>query len=236
MRLLLTRPREDAEALAETLRARGHEPLIAPVMDVRFFDGAPLPLTGIQGVIATSANGVRALSRRVQRRDITLYAVGPQTTEAARAEGFSHVVNADGDAQALVEIIAREAKPEAGPLLHAAGAETTGRLKQSLNGMGFELEAPVLYEAIAMQALSDAAAEALTAGTLDGVLLFSPRSAKIFADLVRRADLAESCARLDAFCISAATMAALGKLTFARLAVAGEPNQTAMLALLVDHG
>jgi uroporphyrinogen-III synthase len=65
-------------------------------------------------------------------------------------------------------------------------------------------------------------------------MLFSPRSAKIFADLVTRAGLAPNCARVDAYCISAATAAALGGLTFARVAVAGQPNQDAMLALAGD--
>ena len=76
------------------------------------------------------------------------------------------------------------------------------------------------------------AAQALREGTLDGVLLFSPRSAKTFATLVTAAELTQACAKLSAFCISAATAAALAPLTFARVVVAGTPNQDAMLALL----
>jgi uroporphyrinogen-III synthase len=83
-----------------------------------------------------------------------------------------------------------------------------------------------------MSALTDEARAMLAADALDGVLLFSPRSAKIFAGLVTEAALAEHCARLAAYCISAATAAALGDIAFARILVAGLPNQDAMLDLL----
>jgi uroporphyrinogen-III synthase len=232
MRLLITRPREDADALAEILRARGHVPVVAPVMELRTMAGPPLPLENVQAVIATSANGVRALRGRTSKRDLPLYAVGPQTAEAAREAGFAPVVSADGDSSALVELVAGQADPAKGTLLHAAGAETAGRLRQALQAKGFTVETVVLYEAAPVASLPPEADSALRAGLADGVLLFSPRSAKTFATLVSEAHLEGTIASLEAYCISAATAAALAPLTFARMAVAGEPNQSAMLALI----
>ena len=49
------------------------------------------------------------------------------------------------------------------------------------------------------------------------------------------AGLADKCAPLHAYCISAATASALGTLEFSRMAVAGNPNQEALLALLPDQ-
>ena len=232
MRLLLTRPREDADALAEILRARGHFPIVAPLMELRLMAGPPVPLEGVQAVLATSANGVRAFAARNEKRAITLYAVGPQTAEAAREAGFARVVSADGDAAALVELVADKADPAKGRLLHAAGAETAGRIRGALQARGFTVETVVLYEAAPLSALPADAERVLREGTLDGVLLFSPRSAKTFAALVGEAGLAQATAPLQAFCISAATAAALSPLSFARVAVAGEPNQSAMLELV----
>lgn len=232
MRLLVTRPEEDARSFALLLTKAGHEAVIAPLMEVRFHDGPELNLDSYQAVMATSANGVRALERRTTRRDIAVYAVGPQTAETARAAGFAPVINADGDANALVETVASYASPENGALLHAAGAESAGRLKQNLTARGFTVDAPVLYEAAPVSALPQAALDALQAGTLDGVLLFSPRSAKSFATLTNDAGLAETCTRLTAYCISVATASSLGDLPLAHSVVAGEPNQHAMLAAL----
>ena len=232
MRLLVTRPKEDADTLAGTLRASGHSAVVAPIMEVRPREGPMLPLRGIQAVLATSANGVRALAGRTERRDITLYAVGPQTAEAAERAGFEVIYNAQGDAAALADFVAAHADPTKGALLHAAGEETAGRLSQSLQTRGFTVESQVLYGAYPVETLPEAASNALRDGVLDGVLLFSPRSAKSFTALVTDAGYAPVCAKLTAFCISAATAAALTPLTFERMAVAGAPNQDAMLALL----
>lgn len=232
MRLLLTRPREDADALAESLRARGHVPIVAPLMELRLMAGPSLPLAGIQAVLATSANGVRAFAARSEKRNLALYAVGPQTAEAAREAGFTKVVSADGDSAALVELVASRCDPAKGQLLHAAGAETAGRLRGALQARGFGVETIVLYEAAPLARLPAEAEAVLREGTLDGVLLFSPRSAKTFAALVAEAGLQTVTAAMEAFCISAATAAALAPLGFARVAVAGEPNQSAMLGLI----
>jgi uroporphyrinogen-III synthase len=232
MRLLVTRPRDDAESFAQVLRARGHQAVVAPLMEVHFASGPPLPLDGVQALVATSANGVRAVSAHTPRRDLALYAVGPQTCEAAHQAGFTNVINADGDSTALVETVAANADPSKGILLHAAGAETAGRLRQALVARGFRVETIVLYEALPVAALPTNSAEGLQNKTLDGVLLFSPRSAKIFATLVGTAGLASACANLVAFCISAPTAEALAPLTFARVAIAGTPNQDAILDLI----
>jgi uroporphyrinogen-III synthase len=232
MRLLVTRPSEDAETIAAQLRAKGHEPVVAPLMEVRIHHGEKLALAGIQAILATSANGVRAIAGRSDRRDIPIYAVGPQTAETARVSGFASVRSADGDAVALVETVAAQLDPAAGILFHAAGAETAGRLRQALITRGFTVESTVLYEAVQAKELPPNATAALKDNMLDGILLFSPRSAKILAGLLSAAGLTEHCARLQAYCISAATAAALAGVAFARVAVAGSPNQEAMLALL----
>jgi uroporphyrinogen-III synthase len=236
MRLLVTRPRDDAEAFAKALRARGHVTIIAPVMEVHIIAGAPIALEGVQAVLATSANGLRALAAGTKRRDLPIYTVGPQTAEAAHNAGFTAVISAEGDSTALVETVAREADPAKGVLLHAAGAETAGRLQHALQARGFRVETAVLYEAVPIAKLPAEAEGALRNGTADGVFLFSPRSARIFATLVGDAGLAAQCAKLIACCISAATAEALSPLSFARAAVAGSPNQDAMLDLVPPHG
>jgi uroporphyrinogen-III synthase len=236
MRYLVTRPRDDAEAFAETLRARGHVAIVAPVMEVHIMAGEPIALEGVQAVLVTSANGVRAVAARTKRRDVTLYAVGPQTAEAAREAGFPIVMSAEGDSMALVETVARDADPAKGLLFHAAGAETAGRLKQALQTRGFRIETAVLYEAVPVAKLPAEADEALRNETADGVFLFSPRSARIFATLIGEAGLAAQCAKLIACCISAATAEALSPLSFARVAVAGAPNQDAILDLVPPQG
>ena len=232
MRLLITRPHEDAVAIAEILRARGHVPIMAPLMEVQVREGPPIALESVQAALATSANGVRALARRTPRRDVPVCCVGPQTAEAARSAGFKNVLSAEGDSNTLVEFVGKRADPGKGPLVHAAGSETAGRVRQALQAKGFTVETIVLYDAVPVAKLPENALATLQDGTLGGVLLFSPRSAKTFATLVTEAKVPSACEKLDAYCISAATAAALTPLIFARVAVAGVPNQDAILALI----
>ena len=232
MRILVTRPEEDTAEISQKLRAMGHEVIAAPLLRIQFFDGPEIALGGVQAILATSANGVRAIARRTSRRDVPLFAVGPQTEAEARAAGFTHIKNAHGDGAALARATAGWAKPEAGALLHAAGAEAPKLLVADLQKSGFTVRREVLYEAQAARHLPNAAAQALKAGALDAVMHFSSRSAKIFADCVTREGLGAHCEKLIALCISEAAATALSPLHFRETRVAKAPNQEALLALL----
>ena len=227
MRVLITRPREDGEAVAARLTALGHEPLTAPLLEPRWFAGAPLDMSGIAAILVTSANGVRALVRRTERRNIAVFAVGPQTAREAREAGFARVENADGDAAALADAVPRWLAAEAGALLHVCGALSAGNLAAALAARGYAVRREILYAVDAVPLAPDARA-ALRAGTLDAALFFSPRSARLF--LEQTADLPLH--RLTALCISPATAAVLPPARFGAVHSAAMPNQDALLALL----
>ncbi|HEY4274298.1 MAG TPA: uroporphyrinogen-III synthase [Rhizomicrobium sp.] len=230
MRILVTRPAEDGAEIARRLEELGHQALLAPLLDVSFFEGPVLDLDGVQALLATSANGVRALAGRTAQRDIPLFAVGPQTAEAARTAGFLRVRSAEGDAVALADAVSHWADPAAGALLHAAGAESGGWLAGALAEKGFTVRREDLYRVDAAMALPDEAVRALRDGSVKAALFFSPRSAQVFAACLERAGLAAT--GLTAICISANTANALTGLSFAEVRVAAAPNQSALLACL----
>lgn len=230
MRILVTRPAEDGADIARLLVDMGHEAVLAPLLAIQIFDGPKLTLDGVQAVLATSANGVLALAARTDARDVTIFAVGPQTAEAAMRAGFVRVRSADGDAVALAQAVAGWADPRAGALLHAAGEEGSGWLADALTAKGFSVRSEILYRVEAAAQLPDAAVQVLRENSVQAALFFSPRSAQIFADRVARAGL--STAGLLAVCISAKTADALNGLSFSAIKVAAAPNQAALLACL----
>lgn len=231
MRVLVMRPLEDAQETARLLEAMGHSALIAPLLEIRYFDGPPLSLDGVQAVLATSANGARAIARRADERAIPVFAVGAQTAEAARAAGFANVRSADGDADALVSAIQQWAAPEAGVLLHAAGKESDGKFEADLKRAGFSVRRETLYEAITADPLPVEIAEALKASSLDAALFFSPRSARIFCESLSRLGLGNNTQGLIACCISTKAANAL-TLSFQKVLVAEHPNQAMLLRCL----
>lgn len=227
MRVLVTRPLDDAIDTAALLKARGHEAILAPLLGVRYHDGHALRLDGVQALLFTSVNGVRAFARRTALRDFKAFTVGSQTAQAARDAGFADVRDADGNVETLAQAVRAAATPAAGPLVHAAGAEAEGRLAALLTAAGFTVRSEVLYDVPAVAQLPDAARAALTAGAADAVLLFSARSAQIFADCVAKAGL--SCAGLIGLCISEAAAKPLAGLTFKEIRIAKRPNQASLL-------
>ncbi|HEX4271282.1 MAG TPA: uroporphyrinogen-III synthase [Rhizomicrobium sp.] len=231
MRVLVTRPAEDGAETAAWLREMGHQPLLAPLLTTRFLDGPAPALDDVQAILATSANGVRAFVRLSPRRDLPLFAVGPQTTEAAEAAGFSDVRNAQGDARALAHATLDWAAPDKGALLHVSGEQGTGHLHDILTARGFIVRKAVLYRVDAANDLPAEAVVALERKGVDAALFFSPRSAKLFVQLAAKRDL--SVQGVIAVCISAATAAGLeGGPGFAGIRIATRPNQAALLTCL----
>lgn len=230
MKVLVTRPAEDGAEIARKLAEMGHEALLAPLLAVEFRDGAPLTLDGVQAILATSANGVRALARRTKARDVPLFAVGPQTAAAAEQAGFIRVRNAAGDAVMLAKRIPDWADPAGGALLHAVGEESGGELAQSLTAKGFQVRTEPLYRVQAARDFPAEAAGLLRRGEAQAALFFSPRSAKTFVECATRAGL--STKGLIAVCISRNTADALQGLAFSEIRIAAAPHQAALLACL----
>jgi uroporphyrinogen-III synthase len=228
MRILVTRPLEDGQAIAARLAQMGHAALLAPLLAPRFSDGPEPALDDVQAILATSANGIRALVRRTARRDIAVFAVGPQTAQEARAAGFSNVRNANGDSRALAEAVTRWTTPAKGALLHVCGEDAPGTLVESLARQGFTARRETLYAIVPAAALPPDARAALARGAVDAVLFFSPVSAKIFLEVCAGLPTA----KLIGLCISPATAGVLPPGAFAQVRVAAAPNQAALLALV----
>ena len=233
MRILITRPREDAEQFARAVSALGHDAVIEPLLEIDFLPGPPIDLGGVQAVLLTSANGARALAHRVAVRDVPLIAVGPATASAAREIGFLDVSESAGEGvEALASFVRTKLRPGGGALMHPAGSVSAGDLSGALGARGFVVRREVIYDARAVDHLSGAVVAELSAGLIDAVTFFSPRTAAIFVELATEESVADACRRLTALCLSAAVGVALAPLRFAAVKVAKNPTMEAMLALI----
>jgi uroporphyrinogen-III synthase len=234
LKILVTRPPEDAEPLVRELQARGHTAVLSPLLHIRVDTSARVDLNGVQAVLFTSANGVRAFAQVCARRDVAVLAVGPSTAEAARAAGFAEVETAGGDSGALADLAIRTRDPAGGALFHAAGSVTAGDLKQHLEAAGFAVQRQALYAAEPAPSLSPAALSALHAGEVDAALFFSPRTAATFVKLARTANLTDPCGRVMAVCLSPAVANAVSALPWRDVRTAERPDRAALLRTLDD--
>lgn len=235
MRILITRPRDDAAAFAEKLIARGHEVMVEPMLDIRFLTGVTLPLDGVQAVLFTSANGVRAFAALEDKRDRPAYCVGDASAAAARAAGFTHVESATGNVEDLAALVRSRLKPENGALLHGAGANVAGDLAAALKKDGFDVRRVVLYSAEAVSALSPLVAAALKARSVDLVVFFSARTAENFVRLVRQAGLTPAVERTVALGLSPNVLEAAIGLPWAMMEAARRPQEVDMIRAIARH-
>ena len=220
----ITRAQPTAEATAQRVREMGHEPLIAPLIELRPID-AHIDLTGVAALAFTSANGVRAFAEAESRRDLTVYAVGGATAAAAKAAGFRGVLASDGDVAALAERIVSRKRELKGAVLHPGAAEPAGDLCGALAQAGVEARPLVLYEA-----LDVAPDETLIAALaqMDAVLVHSPRVAATLAAFLKQ----RPTPTLRALCLSAQIAKPLAKAKLRQLASAPFPIEAALLNLI----
>ena len=237
MRLIVTRPMEDARALGRRLEAAGHEAIVAPLLSIRPVGDPAIPERAYQAILITSANGVRALDGHpaLERlKGSVALVVGPASAAAAAGAGFARIAQADGDVAALVRTAIATLRPGNGPLLHVSGAVTAGDLASDLEASGFEVDRVVTYEASPVEALPEPCAAALKAGEADGVLLYSPRTARIWAALVADAGLAPAAVRVVHYCLSdnVAEMVRSRLGTGVAVEVASRPDEAALIELI----
>lgn len=234
MKLLLTRPDlgPDGDDLEAALKAAGHDIVRAPVLTITHTGTLP-SFVGQQGVIATSSNGLRAVAPFPEAAlRLPLYAVGPATAALGRVLGFRRVYEGAGDGYALADLIRAEVDPSAGPLLHLSGDKLALDMSEALKPDGFDVHRVVVYRAEAASELPPEAAEAIRGSRLDGVILMSPRTARVYSRLVAEAGIETEAARLMHFCLSEAVAREAIPRKSPNVAVALGPNSQEMLALI----
>jgi uroporphyrinogen-III synthase len=178
MKVLVPRPRAQAEPFAAALRAEGFEPVVAEVTRIVAADPAPLDAALARAwrwVVFTSANAVTALVAR-GRPSGRIAAVGERTAAALAAAGLAvdlvpESKTGAGLARALAaaddlhgaDILfprAEEGRDETAELLAAAGARVTVVPAYRTVPLSPDELAPLLAR--------------LRAGDIDAVALFAP--------------------------------------------------------------
>jgi len=201
-KLIITRPMEDAAPLAAALASMGVETMSAPLMSIEIKPGPQPDLSGVQALLFTSANGVRAFAARSSARDIPVYAVGNATARISKDLNFSHVISANGDVDDLAALVCNACSPADGELFHACASVVAGDLSGALAARGFRVARHVLYEAKAAAALPGDMIRAIRDRNAHGVIVYSPRTAHILDALLEDADLSEAASEMKLFALS----------------------------------
>ncbi len=170
------------------------------------------------GLIFSSANGVNAAALLNVDRCLPAYCVGPATTQAAQDAGWD-AQNLGATAEALVANLLK-LKPRS-PLLHLRGEHSRGNVAERLTESGLTTREQPIYRQQLLP-LSDEALQAAEGNQPIIAPLFSPRTARHFADVWAGS------APLWLAAISEAAAEPLKTLRFERLKIADEPTPDKM--------
>ena len=222
--------------------ALGFTPISAPMSAVRPLPARLPPPASVQAVVLTSANALPAFlaapgllpTMALELSAVPVLAVGDATASRARATGFTSVISADGDAEALAALVARHCTPGLGTLLLPTARREGLVLARRLRAAGFAVVRRAVYVTVPQSSLARPAVDGLSRGAVDAVLFYSAAAARRFAILLPAA-LPASCLHLvDALALSPAVAAPLATLPWRRIRVAARPTQDALLTLLTD--
>ncbi|WP_024706558.1 uroporphyrinogen-III synthase [Martelella sp. AD-3] len=236
MRLLVTRPKEKAERTCARLAAMGHEAFSLPLFCAVHFDDAAKAALGARSWRALAVTSAEALQKidagrdAADMRDRPLFAVGDKTARAARAAGFTRVIDGGGDGERLAEAIAAFPPSGDGPLLYLAGDPRAPFFEAALRRFGVAFETVTAY---AMRPVADLPVVAiLEAARPQAVLFYSAAAAARFFALAPPQLLAEYGLKPLFLCLSAKVAASVPACLSASVRIGGAPDEEGLLALL----
>ena len=174
-KILLTRPAPDGPDMAPDLaRDTGLPVIVSPLFRIEREPALP-DMTGVEAVIFTSRNAVRAYVE-MGGPDLPAICVGEATARAARDAGLNARA-LGGNADRLVAALIAEKPGQT--MLHLRGEQSHGQVAQRLTDAGFQVGEAVIYRQLP-QPLSDEATDALTGPDPLIVPLYSPAAARAF--------------------------------------------------------
>lgn len=239
MAVLVTRPQPDNEATAATLRARGFEVLLAPMLRFEALALQDDADAHYGAVIVTSANALRGFEQHPAGQrllELPLFAVGEHTASAARRAGFDRVISANGDAAALrEEVLARVRAKElkkTSPLLYLAGADLARDIAGDLGERGLTVVTQTTYRMIPVSDLPREVSDGFAAHRIEAVLHYSRRSARAFLEAARAAGVEISALAILQCNISDPVASILRDAGATQVLVARSPDENALLEAL----
>ena len=186
-RFLITRPREQAAAFVTLLQQQGAETIciptieIAPPEDLQPLDAALSQLAGVDSLILTSANGVKACFERMAELQldlrslagVQLVAVGPKTAQVLEARGLRpDLVPKNYRAEGVIaELLAQGVAGKR--VLYPRAEISRSLIIDKLQEAGAEVLAPVAYRTLRPTGKEEMIRHLLAAGELDAVCFSS---------------------------------------------------------------
>ena len=233
-KILITKSAGDSEELSEAVRAAGFEPIHEPILEIEYTEENWPDIPEDAPLIFTSSHGVQAFALYNEGRNHPVYAVGRNTAETARSEGFTNVQTAAGNAEELGEMLSQLPERVLISAFYIRAEDISRDLRQIVAKNGVSLQEFIGYKANPVEKLSLDLLKALDNREIYAVLLFSNRGARVFAELIEQYDRPVRFKTIKALCISDSVLKSVSVLPFQQGSVARTPDRYGMMELLKE--
>jgi uroporphyrinogen III methyltransferase/synthase len=247
-RVVVTRPRRQAEPLVAALEARGAEVIQLPAIRIEAMpDSSELDealMAANQGdydwLVFTSANAVEIVDARFailglradEMRDLRVAAVGAATAQAVMAAGFTvSEIAAAPHAEGLAETLLPRMRPS-DRVLYPRSAIGREVIPDALRRAGAAVEAIAAYRTVPETTVDPAVLERVRRGEIDVITFSSPSSVRAVLELLGtdRAALRD----MHVVCAGPVTAAAAREAGLEVDAVSDDPGPTSMAAAIAS--
>ena len=234
MRLLVTRPEPDAQRTAESLRQRGHDVMVAPLLRIEGV-AAELGSGPWDALVITSANSCRAVATHPRIAELVhrpVFTVGQHSAQVAREAGFVDVTASDGDVEELAQLLTEKFRARDRRLLYFAGEDRTADLTAGLASHGIQLKTIIIYRAVKVSEFPPLVRAAMEEDGIDGVLHFSRRTAESYLSSAVGAALLDKALGPFHYCLSGQVARPLLQAGAKTVRIAERPNEGSLIELV----
>lgn len=236
-KVLVTRPQPGAARTARRLAELGHQPVELPLTRTVALpvEASLLPPT-VDAVAVTSANALRYAPAAVLAKfvDRPCFAVGERTAAEARERGFANVMAAIGDATSLAGLISARLPPGA-TVAYLTGKVRLSDFEARVAAAGMTVVVVETYDTQDIDYRPQQLAEIVGTEPIDAVLLYSANAAGCFSRLRWPEGFDGWMARAAYLCMSSRVADRLANPLKARILVAAELSEAALLGLLAHE-
>ena len=201
-KILLTRPQEASQKIAQNLAKKNLLSLIQPLFSIIQINNFQPINQKIQAVLISSSSAIFALEKLLLTKDILVFAIGEKTALEIKKLGYQNILIANNSAASLLNLALKNLSKSQGLILYLSGEIITLDIAEKLREQNFEAKRIVTYKTKEAASFSSSTIEEIKQEKIGEVWIYSKNSLRIFYKLAKKHNLLECLSRIKILCLT----------------------------------
>ena len=226
--LLVTRPKKESEKVKEYLSKLGFNIYIEPMFSIKYLT-TKINVENFDFIISTSQHSIIALSKTTKNRDKTIITVGNNTMQIAENLGFTSTKSLNGNVNDMISYLKNY---NGSNVLYIRGKDITCNLKKILVNNIKNFQEVILYRTVDRKRFSNSCYNLLLQDKIDGILFYSPRTADIFIELIKKHNIEEKTKNITIYVMSNKIAEIAKKVSWKNIKITNKPTNQSLMSLI----